>query len=209
MTCPVSGIILAGGENKRFGGREKAFITIHGRSILDHLYGLFQELFDEIILVTNNPAAYLKWNLNIATDLFALRGSLTGIHAGLFYAANPHVFVAACDTPFLCKELVGALLDSVNPDLDIVIPCTDEGFEPLCAVYSKRCLVPIEQQLLRKELKIDLLFKKVRLKKILAPALRQFDPQLLSFFNINTPEDLEQARDLDTTHLSDRCAGKT
>ncbi len=203
MKYPVSGIILAGGQNKRFGGREKAFITIHGRSILDHIYGLFQQMFDEIILVTNNPVAYLKWNLNIATDLFALQGSLTGIHAGLFYAANPHVFVAACDTPFLHKSLVSSLLDSVKPDLDIVIPCTDDGFEPLCAVYSKRCLEPIEQQLLRKQMKIDLLFKKVRLKKILAPALRQADPKLLSFFNINTPEDLERARGLETTHPPD------
>jgi len=201
MKCPVSGIILAGGQNKRFGGREKAFITIQGRSILDHIYGLFQELFDDIILVTNNPVAYLKWDLNIVTDLFALRGSLTGIHAGLFYAANPHVFVAACDTPFLHKTLVGSLLDSVKPELDIVIPCTDDGFEPLCAVYSKRCLVPIEQQLQRKALKIDLLFNKVRLKKILAPELRQSDPKLLSFFNINTPEDLERARGLETSHL--------
>jgi len=196
MKYPVSGIILAGGENKRFGGREKAFITLHGRFILDHIYELFQELFDEIILVTNNPEAYLRWDLNITTDLFAVRGSLTGIHTGLFYAANPHVFVTACDTPFLCKELVYCLLDNVKPDLDIVIPCTDAGFEPLCAVYSKRCLAPIEQQLMRKKLKIETLFKKIRLKKILGPTLRQADPDLLSFININTPQDLERAQRL-------------
>ena len=198
MKCPVSGIILAGGENKRFGGREKAFITIRGRSILDHIYSLFKELFDEIILVTNNPEAYLKWDVNIVTDLFAQRSSLTGIHAGLFYASNPHIFVTACDTPFLGKKLVNMLIDRVEPGDDVVIPCTDSGLEPLCAAYSKRCLEHIEYQLIHKKLKIDLLFKKIHLKKILEPELRRSDPELLSFMNINSPDDLKRALDIDT-----------
>jgi molybdopterin-guanine dinucleotide biosynthesis protein A len=198
MKCPVSGIILAGGENKRYGGRPKAFITIQGRCILDHIYGLFHALFDEIILVTNNPEAFLRWDLNIVTDLFAVRSSLTGIHAGLYYATHPHVFVAACDTPFLRKELVSSLLDRVEPELDIVIPRTDAGFEPLCAVYSKKCMASMEQQLLKKQLKIETLFKKVRVKEVREPVLRQFDPQLHSFFNINSPEDLARAKSLST-----------
>jgi molybdopterin-guanine dinucleotide biosynthesis protein A len=196
MKWPVSGIILAGGENKRFGGREKAFITIQGRFILDHIYDLFRELFDEIILVTNKPAAFCRWDLNIVTDLFALRSSLTGIHAGLFYASQPHVFVTACDTPFLRKALVKNLLDSLTPELDIVIPHTEAGFEPLCALYSQKCLAFIEQQLLRRQLKIEPLFQKVCLKEIREPVLRDCDPELRSFFNINTPEDLTRAENL-------------
>jgi molybdopterin-guanine dinucleotide biosynthesis protein A len=194
MKYPISGIILAGGENKRFGGREKAFITVHGQCILDHIYGLFRDLFEEIILVTNNPRLYLNWDVNIVTDVFTLRSSLTGIHAGLFYAAQPHAFITACDTPFLNIALVRNLLDSAAPELDLVIPYTDAGYEPLCAVYSKRCLPPIELQLRRQELKIENIFNKIRMKKILAPALRRSDPDLRSFFNINTPEDLERAR---------------
>jgi molybdopterin-guanine dinucleotide biosynthesis protein A len=197
MKYPISGIILAGGENKRFGGREKAFIAIRGQSILDHIYGLFKDLFDEIILVTNNPVAYLKWDFNIVTDLFALRSSLTGIHAGLFYASNPHIFVTACDTPFLHKKLVRTIIDSVEPDDDVVIPCTDKGLEPLCAVYSQKCLERIEYQLVHKKLKIDLLFKKIQLKKIADPILRRSDPELLSFLNINSPDDLERALNID------------
>ena len=197
MKYPISGIILAGGENKRFGGREKAFITIHGQSILDHIYGLFSELFDEIILVTNNPEAYLKWDLNIVTDLFSLRSSLTGIHAGLFYASNQHIFVTACDTPFLHAKLVRTIIDSVEPDDDVVIPSTDNGLEPLCAVYSQRCLEHIEYQLIHKKLKIDLLFKKIRLRKIAETVLRRSDPELLSFLNINSPGDLERAVNID------------
>lgn len=204
MKYPISGVILAGGENKRFGGREKAFITVHGQCILDHIYGLFQTLFQEIILVTNSPQLYLNWDVNIVTDLFRMRSSLTGIHAGLFYAAQPHAFVTACDTPFLNEALVRSLLEAAEPDLDLVIPCTEAGYEPLCAVYSKRCLQPIERQLRRQELKIETIFNKVRMKKIMAPALRRSDPELRSFFNINTPADLERAQKIRTAPTATR-----
>ena len=103
MTPPCTGVILAGGENRRFSGKNKAFVQVAGKRILDHIYGVFSDLFEEIILVTNNPLQYLEWDFNIVTDLFSIRSSLTGIHAGLFYATNPHAFFAACDTPFLFR----------------------------------------------------------------------------------------------------------
>ncbi|MCD6184269.1 MAG: NTP transferase domain-containing protein, partial [Deltaproteobacteria bacterium] len=76
---------MAGGQNRRFGGRNKAFIDIGGRLVLDRLYSVFKSLFREIILVTNDPLRYLEWDLKIVTDLFPYRSSITGIHAGLFF----------------------------------------------------------------------------------------------------------------------------
>ncbi len=83
MDIPCSGVILAGGRNSRFGGREKAFLPVGGKLLFERIYEVCRPLFDELILVTNNPAAYLRWDLHIVTDLFAVRSSLTGIHAGL------------------------------------------------------------------------------------------------------------------------------
>lgn len=194
MTFPVSGIILAGGENKRFGGREKAFITIGGRPILDHLYALYVTLFEEVIIVTNNPAAYLNWDCRIVTDIYDVRSSLTGIHTGLFYATRPHAFFTACDTPFLQKAVVCAVLAAVTPHVDAVVPRTASGFEPLLAVYAKRCLKPVEAQLARRRFKIDLLFERLRLKTLEEEQLRGCDPDLVSLFNINTPDDLARAQ---------------
>jgi molybdopterin-guanine dinucleotide biosynthesis protein A len=193
MTPSVTGIILAGGQNTRFSGTNKALIRVGGRCILDGIYDVFSELFEEIILVTNDPIQYLEWDLNIVTDLFPIRSSLTGIHSGLFYMTDSYGFVAACDTPFLKKELVKTILDSIEPGVDIVIPETSKGLEPLCSVYSKRCLKPVEQQLTQQQLKIRQVFQKVRVKKLPEPILRKADPDLLSFSNINTPEDLARA----------------
>lgn len=193
MKHPCTGVILAGGLNTRFSGKEKALVRVGGKRIIDYIYTVFTSLFDEIILVTNNPLGYIEWDLNIVTDLFPIRSSLTGIHAGLFHASNPYAFCAACDTPFLKKELIETLLDRIEPGVDAIIPEISVGLEPLCAVYSRNCLERIEQHLSQNKLKILQVFKKGRMKKISENLLREKDPDLLSFFNINTPEDLERA----------------
>ena len=201
MKTPCTGVILAGGQNTRFSGTNKAFIRVGGKRILDRIYGVFEELFEEIILVTNDPLQYLEWSFNIVTDLFPCRSSLTGIHAGLFFTTTSHAFCAASDIPFLKKELVETILDSIEPDIDIVIPATSKGLEPLCSVYSKKCLKPIEQQLIKQDLKIQKIFEKVRVKKLPENILRQNDPDLLSFYNINSPDDLAGANNIESGNL--------
>jgi molybdopterin-guanine dinucleotide biosynthesis protein A len=194
MKNKFTGVILAGGENSRFSGKNKALVHIGGKRILDRIYEVFTVLFDKIILVTNDPVQYMEWDFDIVTDIFPIRSSLTGIHTGLFYITTPYAFFAACDIPFIKKELIEILLDSVEPSIDIVIPETSKGFEPLCSVYSKRCLKPIEEQLEKQSLKIERMFQKVRVKKISEDILRTIDQDLLSFSNINTPDDLVRAK---------------
>jgi molybdenum cofactor guanylyltransferase len=196
MFSSFTGVILAGGLNKRFSGANKALMQIGGIQILDHINTVFNEIFEEIILVTNDPASYVKWDLKIVTDIYPYRSSLTGIHAGIFYSSKPYSFITACDTPFLRKGLIEALLCAVEQKIDIVIPETSTGLEPLCAVYSKRCQKPIENQLEKEEFKIDRFFSKVRVKKISEKELRPKDPELTSFFNVNTPSSLEKAKEI-------------
>ena len=193
MRQPCSGVILAGGLSTRYGGENKAFLRVGGMRILDRLFAVYGELFDEIILVTNNPGEFLEWDALIVTDVFPVRSSLTGIHAGLFYARHPFAFFSACDTPFLKKELVETVLDSLEPGIDLVIPQTAAGLEPLCAAYSQRCLKAAEEHILQNKFKIQMALSGKRIKKIPEDVLRQKDPELLSFFNVNSPEDLTRA----------------
>jgi molybdopterin-guanine dinucleotide biosynthesis protein A len=200
MRYPCSGVILSGGLNTRMGGQNKAFLSVGNQRILDRLYNTFQGLFQELILVTNDPLQYLSWDMMIVSDLFSVRSSLTGIHAGLFHCSQPHVFVAACDTPFLKKTLITALLDELEPKWDVIIPVTEEGPQPLSAIYSKRCIKPIEHQLRHGEPKIVNFFSKVKVKEVPEERLRTADPELISFFNINTPEDLAASEKLLAEH---------
>ena len=205
MKYSCSGVILAGGLNLRFSGQNKALLTIGGKRILDHILNVYTQIFKEIILVTNDPLPYMEWEINIVTDFFQLQSPLTGIHAGLFHSVAPYGFFAACDTPFVQKELIEAIVDEIESRADIIVPETSDGLQPLFAVYSKQCLQPIELHLTQQDkhpaskgrlqpgLKIQNLFRKVRVKKIPENLCREKDPELVSFFNINTPEDLIQA----------------
>lgn len=194
MTPPCTGVILSGGRNTRMGGKPKAFLKIGGEPILDRLYRTMKACFEHLLLVTNNAEAYLGWDVAIVADLIPVRSSLTGIHAGLFHAPTEHVFVTACDMPFVKPEVVGCLLNAVKPAWDVVIPVTRQGHQPLCAIYSKRCLRPIERQLQAGDPRIVTFFPKVRVKEVPESAITAVDPQLESFFNINTPEELKKAR---------------
>ncbi|BBO76734.1 putative molybdenum cofactor guanylyltransferase [Desulfosarcina widdelii] len=198
MAAACTGVILAGGQNKRFGGQNKAFIRIGEKRIVDRLMDVFSRLFDQVVLVTNDPAAYMDVDALLVSDHFAKRSSLNGLHAGLFAAAHETAFFVACDTPFAREALIRCVLDHIEPKADIVIPSTADGFEPLFAVYRKSCLPAMANQLERDRLKIQGLFRKVRLKAIDEAELRQADPELISFFNINTPEDLKMAESLRT-----------
>lgn len=196
MKFPCSGVILSGGLATRYDGTEKALIQVGGVRILDRIYEIYAELFDEIILVTNTPLKFLQWDLVIVPDLFPIRSALTGIHAGLFFMTNPYAFISACDTPFLKKELVETVIANIETKIDIVMPETSSGFEPLCAVYSKRCLKPAHQNLEQEKLKVIKTFQKSRIKMIPENVLRKADPDLQSFFNINTPDDLTRAEQM-------------
>lgn len=196
MKHACTGVILAGGLSTRYGGRNKAFLEVGGRRIIDRLFGLFTELFEEVILVTNRPEEFLAWDALIVSDIFPVRTSLTGIHTGLFYAGRPFAFFAACDAPFLKRGVVEAVLAAIGPQTDVVVPRTAAGCEPLCAAYSRRCLEPAAAHLRAGKFKILLALKKMRFTYVPEETLRRLDPQLLSFFNVNTPEDLAAAEAL-------------
>jgi molybdopterin-guanine dinucleotide biosynthesis protein A len=193
---PCSGVILSGGLAARYDGTEKALLRVGGVRILDRIYEIYRALFDEIILVTNSPEKFLEWDLLIVSDLFPIRSSLTGIHAGLFYMTNPYAFISACDTPFLKKEMVETVIGKIEAQIDIVMPETSAGFEPLCAAYSKRCLNSAQHHLEQEKLKIIKTFRKNRIKTISEKVLCEIDPDLRSFFNINTAEDLKRAEEM-------------
>jgi len=189
----TTGIILAGGKNLRM-GQNKALLEVHGQRMIDRTKNLFLEIFDEVLLVTNSPLDYLDLNLRVVTDLYREKGALGGIFTGLFHSSHSHAFVAACDMPFLNKNLIRHLV-ALSPGYDIVIPKTDDGFQPLHAIYSQKCLPFMEDLLRQGNLKIIDFFPRVRKRDVPAEEIFPFDPELISFLNINTPEDLARVKD--------------
>ena len=176
-------------------GQNKAFLEVQGERIIDRIRRIFTDLFQEVLLVTNSPRDYLDLNLRIVTDLHREKGALGGIFTGLFHASFSHAFVTACDMPFLNKELISHLV-RLSPAYDIVIPRTDDGLQPLHAVYSQRCLPFMEDLLRRGNLKILDFFHRVKKREVLTGEIIPLDPRLSSFLNLNSPEDLARIQSL-------------
>ena len=169
-------------------GRNKGFLDVGGQSILNRLLKTLEPVFSEILLVTREPHLYKNYPVKIVTDLYEDRSSLTGIHAALVNADADFSFVVPCDTPFLQPKVVRLLLDALEPELDVLIPVIKDHYEPLCAIYSKKCVPVIETQLDHRDYRIVNFFDKVNVKTISTDLIRMVDPKFLSFFNINTPE---------------------
>lgn len=193
--------ILAGGAATRMGGVQKGLLEVSGRPILDLALEVLGQFFDDIMVVCKEPeplSGYLAGRaggVRAVQDTFEARSSLTGIHAALAAARTPHVFVMACDTPLLRPALLAALLNRLRPEHDVVLPQKPDGyFEPLCALYSLRCLPHIAAQLAAGDYKIIRFFDKVHVSPLPVEELLRADPLLVSFQNANSPSDLHRLR---------------
>ena len=198
MAITCSGIILSGGLNSRMKGKNKAYLKIGGSQFIDRVAGILKECFDEILLVTKDPSAYtrLQKDIRIIKDISDIHSPLSGIHAGLSNMEADFAFCIGCDTPFLKKEIVEIIVHEIEPGADIIVPYSGTYYQPLCAIYSKRCAPLIEAQLSEGDLKVDNLFAAAKIKTIPYETFQKEDKELISFFNVNSPEDLQYAEQL-------------
>ena len=186
----MTGVILAGGESTRM-GKNKAFIEINGKRIIDRTVSLFREVFDDVLLVTNTPLDYIELKVRIVTDLVSGKGSLGGIYTGLFFSSSPKAFFVGCDMPFLDRRVIQYFL-GLAQTADIVVQRTKDYWQPLHAIYPRTLLKPIERLLQQGELKIIKTYQGMRVREVTGEELKRFDPDLHTLSNFNTPEELKK-----------------
>ncbi|MEW6408849.1 MAG: molybdenum cofactor guanylyltransferase [Nitrospirota bacterium] len=188
-----TGIILAGGENRRM-PTNKAFLEVDGEIIIERTLRIFNELFEEVIIVTNTPELFIKYRVKLVGDLFNLRGPLTGIFSGLLNARENFCFVVACDMPFINKELVSYMVAN-RGNYDAVVPRIGKVVEPLHAIYSRECLHAMEQSLLvsqsPRQRSLTEFLDRCNVRFIEEDEIERFDRSKRSFVNLNTPDDLK------------------
>lgn len=191
---PISAVILAGGRSTRL-GQDKAFLKVNGQSLVERIIDRLAQLSEEIIIVTNDVDRYEHLEATVVTDVVPGKAALGGLHSGLQSASNPHSLVVACDMPFLNLSLLRYMQGFVG-SCDVVIPRVGEFAEALHAFYSKSCLPYIEKQLQSGDLQVSHFFPAMRVRYVEQEEIETFDPDHLSFFNINSQEDLERAREI-------------
>jgi molybdopterin-guanine dinucleotide biosynthesis protein A len=191
-------VIQAGGESRRM-GKDKGLVEFRGQPLVVHVLSRVASLADEILVTTNNPHGYFFLDLPLVPDLLQGHGALGGLYTALSAARNPLVGVVACDMPFVNPGLLSAGRDLlVNSEADLVIPRTSQGLEPFHAVYRRRtCLPAVESALKAGKRRVDAWFPQVVVRYLTQEEIQRHDPQGWAFFNINTPADLEEAKQAD------------
>jgi len=157
------------------------------------------DVVDEVLLVLAQgqeaPALAEALPLRVVRDLEPGQGVLGGLYSGLSQTKAEAAVAVACDMPFLKSALIRHLL-ALSESYDVVIPLIAGRPEPLHAAYARSCLEPIAATLRSGGLKIVDFFPRVRVKYVDENEISSIDPRHLSFFNINTAQDLARAREL-------------
>ena len=191
----VSGIVLAGGMSRRL-GRTKAIETVGGERLIQRVLQRLSEVAGETLVVVADPGQAAVFDLpdevRAVVDVYPGGGSLGGIFSGLGSISHDWGIVAACDMPFVNIDLVRHML-SLRDDADAVVPMLDGRPEVTHAVYSRSCLGPMERSLKAGDLRIVSFFDDVRVRYVSQDEVDTFDPEHLSFFNVNTQDDLDRA----------------
>jgi molybdopterin-guanine dinucleotide biosynthesis protein A len=192
----VGAAIIAGGLSRRLGGGAKSFLPIAGRTVADRQLAVLRAAFARVWVVANDPAPWAGLAVEVVPDRVAGAGPLAGIAAALAAAGDCQAVVCvAGDLPFLSPALLTALRDRV-PAAGALAPRRGERAEPLCARYATRLLPAVEARLARGDFAVHALLDSVGADWIDDRALAALDPAGLSFFNLNTPEDLQRAEEM-------------
>lgn len=197
MIPNITGVLVAGGQSRRM-GRDKRFLELGGHTLLQRALSVLQSLFAEVLVALAEPMPQLTGqSCRVVTDLIPNCATLGGLYTGLASASHPRIFAVGCDMPFLNPAVIRRLA-KLGAQADVVMPKLVTGLQPMHAVYSTACLPHLERMATAQQLRVQGLVEVPGLTVKLVPEkdFLDVDPQLLSFFNINTPADLEFARKL-------------
>jgi molybdenum cofactor guanylyltransferase len=192
----LSAVILAGGKSRRL-GKDKSQLVLGRQTLLARSITAMTTLTDDVIVVTGEPERLSKLaTARVVGDVIAGSGALSGLHAGLQAARHDYALVVACDMPFLNLRLL-RYMAIIAPGYDAVVPLWRNEAEPLHAIYTRTCLPAVESLLQSGGGRIVEFYPQINVRYLEPDEIALFDPQGLSFFNINTPQDWERAKELE------------
>jgi molybdopterin-guanine dinucleotide biosynthesis protein A len=203
--------IQAGGESSRM-GEDKALKTFLERPLIQRVIDRLSSIADEVIVTTNHPDDYAFLTtstrpvgqslhgvpLSLRADLKPGRGALGGLYTAIASAKNPIVAVVACDMPFASATLLEAETSLLLEEgVDVVIPKSKDGYEPLHAVYRRKtCLPAIESAIEADQWKVIAWFPQVKVRVLTSDEIKRYDLLGLAFWNVNTPEEFSKAEEM-------------
>ena len=194
MVIPISCVLLAGGKSSRL-GRDKQKEIVGGLRIVDREISVLTQLSDDIVMVGDTALRQEELGvggIRCVTDIYPGHGSLGGLFSCLSHCKYDWAVVVAGDMPFISQELLKDLSSKISGDVDAVVPKFERRMQTTHALYSKTCLPHIGNSLRNGNLRMNSYFDSIALEIV---ELNRVTPKIInSFFNINTEDDLKEAR---------------
>lgn len=185
-------VIQAGGRSSRM-GRDKALVPLAGRPMIAHVVERIAPLADQLLITTNRPDDLAFLNIDMISDAEPGAGALPGLLTALTHASNPLVGIVACDMPFVSRRLLSHML-MLAEEADVVVPQWDDRYQPLHAVYRRDiCQAAVEQALAAGKKRMISFFDGLNIAVVSAETVAAYSPKGLTFFNVNTPDELRSA----------------
>lgn len=191
MIEDCTALILAGGDSRRM-GQDKASLLLDGKSLLDRVTATMQQVFPRVVVSVRQLRAGV--DLPQVCDEYEASGPLAGLIAGLAQADTPWVFAVACDMPFVSAKVVGYLAGE-RGRFQAVVPVVGGYEQPLAAFYAKSALETMRASLAGGDRSLRGALEKMEVKYVSEAELRAADPQLRSFFDLDTPQDFQAAQE--------------
>lgn len=190
--APLTGLVLAGGGSRRM-GRDKAFLKLRGRALIEIVIDQVRKACEEVFVVAREAGPYADLGVPVVSDVYQGVGVLGGLHAGLLAASHEVAVVVGCDMPFLVPALLRAF-GSWADGVDVAVLRQGEHTEPLHGAYRRSCLGAIEAAIRAGRRRIISFFPSVRVRYVTAEQVRTFDPALRFLRNVNTPEEWKRVQ---------------
>ncbi len=198
----ATGVILAGGKSRRM-GVDKAFLNIGREKMIRRVAGELRKIFKEILICGGTEEIGVQLGYKVVADIIKGGGPLSGIHAALQHMSYQRCLVVACDMPFVNAAMAQYLVKQAE-GYDVAVPRHGIHLQPLFAVYDRDCLPAVEKSLKAFKYKIADLYQLVRVNYVREENLRALADIDFTFFNVNTPVDLEKAREMEMERKKDR-----
>lgn len=195
MGRSLAGIVLAGGKSQRMGTDKARLALPDGRPVIQSVLEVVESVCGEVVVVVDVPGRCEELGLRArcVSDIVPERGPLGGLQAGLMAVEAPFALAVACDMPFLNPRLLHYMA-ALPQDYEALVPIIRGRWQPLHAIYAKACLATVEELLSQGLLALTDLLSRLQVRALPFATARRFDPQGLSFLNLNEPQDLMRAR---------------
>jgi molybdopterin-guanine dinucleotide biosynthesis protein A len=186
----ITGVVLAGGKSSRFGSN-KALAVFNGTPLIEWATSALGRVFKNLMIITNSPLEYSYLKIPLYQDIIKGMGPVGGIYTGLDALDDGWAFFCACDMPFINEGLV-RYMAGLRDGYDAVVPKIDWKIEPLHALYSKRCVQAMKDLIIKNEFQTIKAFNSINVRFVGEEEIKQFDPELKTFLNVNRQDDLER-----------------